>query len=424
MFGLIKNKIKSFAKSIEDKLKTKEPEPAEEVEEVVTELEEKATAKEAEEQPQKPAKTEAILEKKKPKEAKEKPAEKPLEKPAQFKAPAQEPKQESVLAEPEAQRPKLEDAKAKLAKQKTRAQAAKAEKPKEVTKEKVGLLTKLKKTVVGTVSLSSSELDQFLLDLEFSMLAADSAEKVVSLLRDKFSKAKFKRNEDISQKVMELFRESLSELFQQNKAFDILAKTQTARPLKILMLGPNGVGKTTTIGKVTKMFQNQGKKVVFAAADTWRAASIEQLEEHANRLGVKVIKHAYGADPTAVAFDAVKHAEAHNVDVVIIDTAGRQETNVNLVEQLRKINRVIQPDLRLFIGEGIVGNAILEQIKAYKETIGLDGVILTKMDLDNKGGTVLSVLMEDVPVLYFGVGQGYDDLIPFSKEFLLEKMLS
>jgi fused signal recognition particle receptor len=201
-------------------------------------------------------------------------------------------------------------------------------------------------------------------------------------------------------------------------------RNAAGEPLKLLFVGPNGAGKTTTMAKIAEMFMRAGKSVIFSASDSYRAAAIEQTEEHASRLGIKAIKHKYGSDPAAVCFDAVNYAKAHGINVVLMDTAGRQETNRNLIDELKKIARVAKPDLKIFVGESIAGNALVEQVRSFKEAIGLDGVILTKLDCDAKGGTALSVARASgVPVLFFGVGQRYEDLLPFDPDIVLRQVL-
>jgi fused signal recognition particle receptor len=162
---------------------------------------------------------------------------------------------------------------------------------------------------------------------------------------------------------------------------------------------------------------------VLASADTFRAGSIEQLQVHADKLGVRMIRHHYGSDPTAVAFDAVKAAKAENADVVLIDSAGRQDTNKNLLEELKKITRVIQPTLKLYVGESFTGQAILTQATTFDAAIGIDGFILTKLDTDAKGGGVISILHElQKPIVFFGVGQTYADLVKFDLDAFLERI--
>jgi len=210
------------------------------------------------------------------------------------------------------------------------------------------------------------------------------------------------------------------------KEFDLVKaiKEKGEKPYRILFLGPNGAGKTTSIAKLTFFLQNQGFKVLWAAGDTFRAASIEQLEKHAERLKVRVVKHQYGADPAAVAFDAVKSAKSKGIDVVLIDSAGRQETNRNLMGELEKIARVAQPDLKIYVGEAFTGQSLLQQAKEYNKTVGIDGFILSKIDCDSKGGTTISLLYKiGNPILFVGTGQEYKDLEKFEPEFVLKRII-
>lgn len=202
-----------------------------------------------------------------------------------------------------------------------------------------------------------------------------------------------------------------------------MAKEKKAKneALVIMMVGTNGHGKTTTLAKLTNLFQKHNFRCVFAASDTFRAASIEQLEHHANKLGVRMIKHAYGADPAAVAFDAVK---AKDKDIVLIDTAGRQTPNANLMEEMAKIKRVAKPDIIIYVGEAIAGSDLVEQAKAFNDKISIDGIILTKADVDDKGGALLSVVQAtSKPILYIGTGQNYDDIEKFEPEKFVSKIL-
>jgi fused signal recognition particle receptor len=204
---------------------------------------------------------------------------------------------------------------------------------------------------------------------------------------------------------------------------DLLKKIKEKKPYVILLLGVNGAGKTTTIAKLCNLFQKNNLKCVLVAGDTFRAASIQQLEEHAKKLNVNVIKHDYGADPAAVAYDGIKHAEAKNIDVVLIDTAGRQHSNINLMDELKKIERVAKPDFKIFVGESITGNDIIEQVKQFNEAVKIDGIILSKLDVDNKGGAAISVsYVTGKPIIYFGSGQGYNDLEEFDKGKILKRL--
>lgn len=200
-------------------------------------------------------------------------------------------------------------------------------------------------------------------------------------------------------------------------------KLKTKSPFVILFAGINGSGKTTTIAKVTRYLQKQKLSVCLAASDTFRAASIEQLQEHATRLNVPLIKKDYGSDPASVGFDAIAYAKKHHIDVVLIDTAGRMQNKDSLMKEIEKIARVTNPDLKIFLGESITGNDATEQAKTFNESLNLDGIILSKADVDEKGGTAISVSeVTGKPIFFLGTGQTYDDLEPFSKEKLIEKL--
>ena len=200
-------------------------------------------------------------------------------------------------------------------------------------------------------------------------------------------------------------------------------KRKANKPLVIVFVGINGSGKTTTIAKMAKYFMNNDFKIVMVASDTFRAAAIQQLEEHANNLGVKMIKHDYGSDPAAVAFDGIQYAESHGIDVVLVDTAGRLHSNVNLMDELKKIIRVSKPDLKIFIGESITGNDCVEQAQKFNEAVGIDGIVLSKADVDEKGGAALSVAyVTGKPILFLGTGQEYGDLQKFDKSVVLSNL--
>jgi len=185
----------------------------------------------------------------------------------------------------------------------------------------------------------------------------------------------------------------------------------------------NGSGKTTTIAKLVKLLKDKGLSSVIAASDTFRAAAIHQLDEHGEKLGVKVIKHDYGSDPAAVAFDARKYAEAKKIDVVLVDTAGRLHSNVNLMDEVGKIIRVVKPNLKVFVGESITGNDCVEQSKKFNETVGIDSIILTKADVDERGGSAISIsYITGKPIIYLGVGQKYDDLRSFDEKEIVKSL--
>ena len=194
--------------------------------------------------------------------------------------------------------------------------------------------------------------------------------------------------------------------------------------MKIVFVGVNGTGKTTSISKVARYLMDREYSVVIAAGDTFRAGAIEQIEVHANNLGVKLIKHNTGGDPAAVIFDAVEYAKAHHKDVVLADTAGRLHTNINLMDQMKKIVRVTKPDLLIFVDEAIAGNDAVERARQFNETVPIEGTILTKTDADAKGGAAISIAhITGKPVLFLGTGQDYPDLVKFDPDWLVDRLL-
>lgn len=278
-------------------------------------------------------------------------------------------------------------------------------------------------TVAGTgVTIREEHVDEALDELEMSLLQADVALDVVERLRDALKEKLVGTKVRNASEIKEAIRRALEELLDL-PAPKIVPPPET--PYIILFVGPNGVGKTTTIAKIAHMLSKMGYRSVVSASDTFRAGSIEQTEEWARRVGARVVKHDYGADPAAVAFDAVKSAKARGEEYVLIDTAGRQETNENLMEQLRKIKRVVKPHITVFVGEAITGNALLNQIRTFDEEVGVDAVILTKLDTDARGGSAFTVTVgAGKPILFVGLGEDPDDLKPFSPKELVEMILS
>ena len=297
---------------------------------------------------------------------------------------------------------------------------------------KVSFGTRLRGVFSKEVSIKESDIEPFLEDLKISLLESDvnfdAAEKIlenikVGLLSNKIS------SKNINLQISNVLRSSIQKILEKKSDIDLLelakAKKNSGEPLKILFIGPNGAGKTTTMAKLANMFIKNSLSVVLSASDTFRAAAIEQTAIHAERLHIGVIKGKYGADPASVAFDAVAHAKAHHINVVLIDSAGRQETNKSLMEEIKKIVRITNPDIKIFVGESITGNSLLEQVTEFNKTVGLDGIILTKLDCDAKGGNTLSILSEtNVPVIFFGVGEGYDDLMKYDPDFIINNMIA
>ncbi|MFH0927158.1 MAG: signal recognition particle-docking protein FtsY [Candidatus Micrarchaeota archaeon] len=294
---------------------------------------------------------------------------------------------------------------------------------------KVGLAKSIGGIFSPTISIEKPDVEDLLDELELSLIEADVglevSDEVKKRLEKKLVGLKVKKS-GMQDEINGAVREVLEQIMSPPGAFDFNSRLgQIQRPAKILFVGPNGAGKTTTIAKFAKMLTDKGLSVCLAAADTFRAAAIEQLEEHAARLHVPIIKNKYGADPASVAFDAIKYARAHGIDVVLIDSAGRQDTNANLIDEMKKIGRVVSPDLKLYVGESIGGSALIEQIRTFHEAIGIDGAVLTKIDCDAKGGTAISLSYSTgVPILFLGVGQQYGDLKPFDAKEVAAQILS
>ncbi|NYZ76500.1 signal recognition particle-docking protein FtsY [Candidatus Micrarchaeota archaeon] len=306
-----------------------------------------------------------------------------------------------------------------------------AEKPREEKKLKLSLETRVKSILSSEVEIREKDVSNLLEDLELSLLEADvaydAAKSITSNMRSKLVGMHVNKNE-VGRTANDVVKATLLGVMEKEKP-DVVElarkKTSNGEAFVILFLGPNGSGKTTTIAKMANLFKKNNLSCVIAAADTWRAASQEQAEVWAGRLGVKVVGGQYGSDPTSIAWNALAHAKAKGINVVLIDTAGRQETSKNLMKELEKMNRVVKPDLKIYIGEALTGNAIVEQVKEFDKLIGVDGVILTKADVDEKGGASLSVFHSTgKPILYLGVGQELDDLQEFSSEFVVENLLA
>jgi len=283
---------------------------------------------------------------------------------------------------------------------------------------------------VSSKKITEKDLNKILEDFELSLLESDVSmavsEKIVNELKKKLTGEKIGLTSNKKDFVKIAVEETLTEILEYKKYNifkEIDKKKKAGEIFSIAFVGFNGTGKTTTIAKFGKLLNDKGYKVVIAASDTFRAGSIEQLCLHAENIGIKVIKHNYGADPAAVAFDAINHAKARGIDVVLIDTAGRSEMNRNLMDEMKKLVRVSNPDMKIFVGDSLAGNAVAEQATKFSE-IGLDGSILTKVDADSRGGAALSIsYITGKPILFIGTGQGYDDLEPFDPKWLVERIL-
>jgi fused signal recognition particle receptor len=300
------------------------------------------------------------------------------------------------------------------------------------------LFEKLRKAIEGfkesvtTKTLSEEDLTSTLNEFEVALLESEVALEAVEFMEASLKKElvgrKVERGSDLQKLVDSTLRSSLLQLFPNEGRIDleerIKERNAAKEPYIIVFLGINGTGKTTSIAKLAHRLTGRGYKVLLAAADTYRAGAIEQLETHASRLGLKSIHQRYGADPAAVARDSILFAKQHSYDVVLVDTAGRMQTSKNLMDELNKVVKVVQPDLKIFVGDALAGNDLINQAREFHDRIGFDAVILAKADADVKGGAAVSVAyVTKTPILYLGVGQSYDDLQAFDSVWLVDKIL-
>ncbi|PIN74898.1 signal recognition particle-docking protein FtsY [Candidatus Woesearchaeota archaeon CG10_big_fil_rev_8_21_14_0_10_36_11] len=293
----------------------------------------------------------------------------------------------------------------------------------EQQEEKKSIFERVKQSIT-TKTISADKFDELFWNLEIVLLENNVSVEVIDKIKNDLKKELIDKPlpRDVPKKIEETLKNTLHEILS-SKKIDLIAMARGKKPFVITFFGINGTGKTTSIAKLTHYFQQHKLSVVLAACDTFRAAAIQQLEEHAVKLGVKIIKHDYGSDAAAVAFDAAKYAEKNNIDVVMIDTAGRLHSNTNLMAELEKIIRVTKPDLKIFVGESITGNDCIEQAKKFNELVEMDGAILTKADVDEKGGAPLSISYTiKKPILFLGVGQKYEDLEEFDANKILHHL--
>ncbi|MFB6470502.1 MAG: signal recognition particle-docking protein FtsY [Vulcanisaeta sp. AZ3] len=290
-------------------------------------------------------------------------------------------------------------------------------------------------TIVNTITtteLSEDKLNEIHEDLFMQLVeadvAVDVADAICNAIINYLRGLKIPRFGDKESIIKDGVLNALMNLFNDVPDVDfmneIMKMKQAKSPVVLLFLGPNGYGKTTTIAKITHQLMKKGYTAVWAAADTYRAGAIEQLEGHASKLSVRVIKHDYGSDPAAVAYDAISHARVKGIDYVMIDTAGRMHTDVNLMNELSKVQRVSKPDLSIFIADAMLGNEALEIARHYSKYVKIDGLIITKVDAYPKGGAILTFLYElKKPIYLLGVGQNYDDIRPFNKREFFDQLL-
>ena len=280
---------------------------------------------------------------------------------------------------------------------------------------------------LGTRTLSEKEIQRYVENFKLQLVANDVAVEVAEDLGErlaaKLKELRLKRFEDSSAEIRKIMTELIDDILQEGDLEEVLEKirekTSGGEPFVILFVGPNGSGKTTTIVKIAHYLKRLGYPSIIAAADTFRAGAIEQIQKLAKSVKVRVVSQRYGADPAAVAMDAAMSAKANNIPVVLIDTAGRTEVDRNLLEEMRKIKRVVNPDLVIYVGDALAGNSAVEQARRFNEYVGIDYIVLAKLDADARGGSAISISrLTGKPILFVGVGQELGDLKPFSKELI------
>ncbi len=297
-------------------------------------------------------------------------------------------------------------------------------------RETLANLTKRLGETLAKKELSEEEFEEIFEEFQLSLLEGDVAYEAVELLKEAIKSRlvgiKVPRLGDARRVVVSKIREALYEILAKGvfkgNLEDLVAGSP--KPYVIMFMGVNGVGKTTTIAKIAFRLRERGLKSVIVAADTFRAGAQEQLAIHARRLSLPFIKGKYGSDPAAVAKDGVIYATKHGLDAVLVDTAGRMHTDYDLMEELRKIARVIKPNMRILVLDSLTGNDAIQQARWFDEAVGVDCVVLTKVDADAKGGSALSVILGiNKPIIYLGVGQEYKDLRPFDPTEILNKLI-
>ena len=290
--------------------------------------------------------------------------------------------------------------------------------------------------------LHESRLDGLLWELEVALLESDVALPAIDAIKKRVKKdlldRRVKLGTDVAGVVEDALKDAITAVL--TEPVPISSKHRKApsrfeppffnefidkkpKPVVLMFVGINGTGKTTSIAKICFMLQKQGYSCVIGAGDTFRAGAIEQLEKHADKLGVKLIKHQAGSDPASVAFDAIEHGKARKKDIILIDTAGRMQTDLGLMEEMSKIERVAKPDLVIYVGDALAGNDAVNEAMAFNKAVGIDAVILTKVDADAKGGAALSIRYSTgAPVIFVGTGQEYKDLEPFGARWMVDRI--
>lgn len=290
--------------------------------------------------------------------------------------------------------------------------------PSDFVSEKGGLFDK---------KIKEDSLEELLWELELALMEADVALPVVEEIKEGVKQnllgKKYSRGHTLEEVVELSIKDAVHSVLKLNEFDFDQWYSQQKKPVVVMFIGINGTGKTTAIAKIANRLQNNDQTVVLAAGDTFRAGAIEQLTIHSEKLGCKIVKHNQDADPAAVAYDAIEHAKSKKKDCVLIDTAGRMQTNNNLIDEMKKIVRVAKPDLKVFVGDSLAGNDAVVQATAFDDAVGIDAVILTKIDADSKGGAALSIAHTiGKPIAFVCNGQEYEDIIKFDSEWMLKRL--
>ncbi len=423
MFKFLKNKLKTAISKASKKVE-EESIP----EEIPEEKLEKELIEDTKKEPKKEKKSEEIPIKKKEEEKaieEKSETEKVVGKTKKKKLTSVETikeKQAQPIKEVKKEEPKLIKEIDEIISEPVKKEIKKSEEPTKVP-EKKSIFSKLKQSI--TYKITEKQFEDIFDELELILLENNVALEVVDKIKQDLSEDLIGQQiprKNVENKIQESLKKSIENLFEADQ-INIVKLSENKKPLIICFVGINGSGKTTTIAKLASMLKKNNKKIVVAASDTFRAAAIQQIEEHTDKLGIKLIKHDYGADAAAVAYDAIKHAQSHDIDIVLIDTAGRLHSNKNLMEEIKKLKRVTKPDLTIFVGESITGNDCIEQAKTFNQEIGIDGIILSKADIDEKGGAAISVsFVTEKPIMFIGTGQEYKDLKEFNSELIVESL--
>ncbi|QRV16800.1 signal recognition particle-docking protein FtsY [Haloterrigena salifodinae] len=291
-----------------------------------------------------------------------------------------------------------------------------------------GFGTKARSLVKGKFVIEEEDLEAPLHELEMALLSSDVemgvTEEILDNLRDELVGETRSFTTSTGDVIEEALRDAIYDVISVGQ-FDFDERIAAAdKPVTIVFTGVNGVGKTTSIAKLSRYFEERGYSTVTANGDTYRAGANEQIEQHAEALGTKLITHEQGGDPAAVLYDGVEYAEANDIDIVLGDTAGRLHTNEGLMDQLEKIDRVVGPDMTLFVDEAVAGQDAVNRAREFNEAAEIDGAILTKADADSNGGAAISIAhVTGKPILFLGVGQGYDDIDPFDPDEMVDRLL-